>query len=690
MVEEILLQHKSFFCISGVVENMIRWLLWKIVSGLTYVADSLEGVLNKIYTLNSFFNNPQVEALINSFKPVFWCLLAISILYIGYKIVIDREFKGERLFQNFIVASMVICLLPTFMCQLEEITTTAVKSLKVNEQTVTGEITTTARNIIKDNLYDLKYLEKNDFKLGDYENDSSVATNSLNPQNILNLNINEVMNKGGFLNPQNEVFSKKIELDINGDPQVVKLDKAFFNLIQEEYYRFNFDFLNIIVSLLCLILTFILTSIKIGRIIVELAFKKIFAIVLAFSDIASGQKLKTVLKDILSSFAIIFVTALLLKLYTIGITWVGTLNVTWLIKLVFTVVLSLMVIDGPNIIERVLGIDAGIKSGWGLIAGTYAGLKTTGEIGKIASNAIGTATKTMTNLGAGVAGAYDGFKGKTLEDERNENTNSLSSETLNNSKDSISSISDKNLEDSSNTRNISENSLQDNLLNNKGDINLDSSNDISKNDSISNGYGNHKPLSDEINSSENMNKQNNVLEDNKSNSFTSSSLGNNEEKIDSKPQNTLENDRNMSNQDISNKQNRVNETLEDDRSKNTQNTSNSANIVNETLENDRNSNNKNISNGSQGKLENDIKNENSKSKIDDKSANNLSNKISDKDIVNKSNKLETRTFGQYAKDKISSSKQVENSKKYYQLGVNTGEKLNRMINSNKNKNQERK
>lgn len=667
MVEEILLQHKSFFGISGVVENMVRWLLWKFVSGLTYLSDSLEGVNNKIYTLNNFFDNPQVEALLNSFKPVFWSILTITILYIGYKIVIDREFKGERIFQNFIVASMVICCLPVLMNNLNDITMQAVNSVKVEEQ-----VTTTARSIIKDNLYDLEYLEKNNFKLGDYENDSSIATNSLNPQNILNLNINEVMDKGGFLNPQNDVFSKKIELDINGEPKVVNLAKAFFNLIQEEYYRFNFDFLNILVSLLCLILTFILTSIKIARIIVELAFKKIFAIVLAFSDIASGQKLKTVLKDILSSFAIIFVTAFLLKLYTIGITWVGTLNTTWLVKLIFTIALSLMVIDGPNIIERVLGIDAGIKSGWGLIAGAYTGLKTVGEIGKIANGAIGTATNTLTNLGAGVAGAYDGFKGKTFEDERKNGTNISSNKNQASSQDRNPNIVDTNLENSSNMSNLEDNSSQ-NSLNDNIDKNLDNNSDISQNDSISNGYGNYKSLSDEINSSETMNQQNDVLEDSKLNS-----LKNNEEIIDSSPKDTLENDRSIINQDTPNIQTSINEPLESDRSISNQDTSNSSNITNESLENDRISNDKNISNGLNSKNEN--------LKIGESSNKN----ISDKDMLNNSNKLETRTFGQYAKDKISSSKTAENSKKYYQLGVNTGNKLNKMMKSKKNKNQERK
>ena len=36
---------------------------------------------------------------------------------------------------------------------------------------------------------------------------------------------------------------------------------------------------------------------------------------------------------------------------------------------------SVAVIDGPNIVERLFGIDAGLKNGWGVLAGAYAGGK---------------------------------------------------------------------------------------------------------------------------------------------------------------------------------------------------------------------------------------------------------------------------------------------------------------------------
>ena len=129
MIESTLSEYSKFFTIAGVIEDMIRWILFKIVCLLTYISDALEGIMDKIYSLNHFFENKQVEAIYNSFKPVFWIILTLAIVYIAYKMVIDREFKGERIFQNFILSSMVILALPMFMTSLEKITTGSINVL---------------------------------------------------------------------------------------------------------------------------------------------------------------------------------------------------------------------------------------------------------------------------------------------------------------------------------------------------------------------------------------------------------------------------------------------------------------------------------------------------------------------------------------------------------------------------------
>lgn len=72
---------------------------------------------------------------------------------------------------------------------------------------------------------------------------------------------------------------------------------------------------------------------------------------------------------------------------------------------------SFAVIDGPNIVEKLFGIDAGIQSGFKMIAGTYAALKTGGAIAKGAAQGASLAAGVATKGGAGALAGAAGVVG---------------------------------------------------------------------------------------------------------------------------------------------------------------------------------------------------------------------------------------------------------------------------------------
>lgn len=678
---QILTSYTPFFKIGNVISDFLRWILWALVSILCNLSDGVEKIVNKIYSLNNFFNKSEIQQIIDKFKPALWVVLTISVLYIGYKLVIDREFKGERIFQNFILSFMVILALPAFMVQMNKITSSAInvanEGIKVEEQT------TTARSIIKDNIYDLKYLEKQGFKLNGDLNDSKTKTNNLNPENILRININSTIDRG-FLDK--EIFKKKIEIDENGKEQVVDLEKSFFGFIEEQYYRFNFNFLTMIIMIICLIVTFVLTSIKIARIIIELGFKKVFAMMLAFGDISSGQKLKTVLKDILSSFGIIFATSILLKLYMVSTTWINTIDANILVKIIFIIASSLMVIDGPNIIERVLGIDAGIKSGWSLVAGAYTGAKTMSSIGSKLGNS-------MSAVAGGVKGVYDGFNSSTLEDEskslKDSNSNNDSKTNSSESKSDNNSTSN-NLNSNETGRTLSEesqnsqdsNNLSSNEASDNSNLPTNASSEEYLNENsnnISSEYGEASSLSDDMNSNVgSLYKEQETLSDNV-NASDNNDL-NNEYSKDG-VQSSLESENKVNDTSLGNESNKdsVHQSLESE-GKASDNSSINDSVSSNTSDSSKGSDSKSISDTEQKPLDSNIKSDNN---LNSQSMNDSSNKPvgnseslktgkSDKDVVKNSEKLETRGLGQYAKDTLKDSKKGQIAKKHYNLGVNTG------------------
>src|SRR5699024_4547417 len=71
-------------------------------------------------------------------------------------------------------------------------------------------------------------------------------------------------------------------------------------------------------------------------------------------------------------------------------------------------------IDAPDIVQRTLGIDAGLRSGWQAMAGAYAGTKIAGAgatmAGKGAGKVVKAGGKTAGSAGAGGVGMYKGMR----------------------------------------------------------------------------------------------------------------------------------------------------------------------------------------------------------------------------------------------------------------------------------------
>ncbi|MBD8590404.1 hypothetical protein IFT92_21895 [Peribacillus simplex] len=91
---------------------------------------------------------------------------------------------------------------------------------------------------------------------------------------------------------------------------------------------------------------------------------------------------------------------------------------------------SLAVIDGPNIVERLFGIDAGLKSSWGSVAGGYAVAKGVTGATKGAANTLKglssegklAALKGVSGI-AGVTGIAQGLKANGQDQSREQTPN---------------------------------------------------------------------------------------------------------------------------------------------------------------------------------------------------------------------------------------------------------------------------
>ncbi|WP_336974685.1 pLS20_p028 family conjugation system transmembrane protein [Bacillus thuringiensis] len=400
--EEILKVLESFsdyLQVGDIVNYVLRWLGWFLIVGLSLVVDALEGVTDAILGIKGFFNSPEIQNFVDMLYPLFVVLLAISFLYIGYMFIMNKQMNRSQIIINIFITLSVLCLLSTGMTKVDKFTDDAIAVVKSEQK---GSL---SDEIIKKNITDVAVIDQNGWKKKEDMN----PKNHIPEKNIRQIDITEKIDsdfefaKDKKLSDDGQKLLKnKRVMDGMGVASLAELKDGWFDFFPEKYYRWHWNFWNIFFTLLITGLTLLLVSIKLARLFYELAFNYLLANILAPADVANGQKLKAVLSNILNIFIATIMIFLSLKLYLIGTAFLhDKLNgVPYLIALA---AFSMAVLDGPAVVERLFGIDIGLKSSWGMLVGGFA-------LGKgIGSLANSKPMKSLGNMiGKGAKGAAEG------------------------------------------------------------------------------------------------------------------------------------------------------------------------------------------------------------------------------------------------------------------------------------------
>ncbi|MEK5204960.1 hypothetical protein NST55_27185 [Bacillus sp. FSL R10-2789] len=400
--EEILKVLESFsdyLQVGDIVNYVLRWLGWFLIVGLSLVVDALEGVTDAILGIKGFFNSPEVQNFVDMLYPLFVVLLAISFLYIGYMFIMNKQMNRSQIIINIFVTLSVLCLLSTGMTKVDKFTDDAIAVVKSEQK---GSL---SDEIIKKNITDIAVIDENKWKKKEDMN----PKNHIPEKNIRQIDITEKIDSDfefakdkKLSDDGQEILKNKRVMDGMGVASLAELKDGWFDFFPEKYYRWHWNFWNIFFTLLITGATLLLVSIKLARLFYELAFNYLLANILAPADVANGQKLKAVLSNILNIFIATIMIFLSLKLYIMGTAFLhDKLNgVPYLIALA---AFSMAVLDGPSVVERLFGIDIGLKSSWGMLAGGFALGKGIGAL---------TSSKPMKGLGnmigKGAKGAAEG------------------------------------------------------------------------------------------------------------------------------------------------------------------------------------------------------------------------------------------------------------------------------------------
>ncbi|WP_199874147.1 pLS20_p028 family conjugation system transmembrane protein [Paraclostridium bifermentans] len=412
---EILKSFNDVLHRSSIWGNAGRFIMWYINLGLSKIVDLLSNGLSEIYSVMNFFNSKYVNDFIDKYIVVIFAFASIALAILGWKIIVKKENDFNKIITNALIAITIFVVLPWGMQQGESLVKAGVNLLDSN-----GSVSSSTK-IFSSNITDLYLIDKNGWK-----------SPNPNPKNYIKddlslsfLDIYETMDTGGLftstkLSDDGTKILKHRLSDVSGKYEVEEL-KSHLVYEDEGYYRYSWHPFYIMIELGTMALVLFFTCFKTAQLIQELGILKIILQGTVLTDIETGQRNKKLIEKIKNTFIILYVIMLLLNIYILFMDFIASSNISKPTQLVMILASGILVIDGPNFIEEMFGIDAGLKSisrsiiaaAQGakgmkdLASGIWKGTSAVGKASLGASKAIG---KTAINTSAGIKGALDGFK----------------------------------------------------------------------------------------------------------------------------------------------------------------------------------------------------------------------------------------------------------------------------------------
>ncbi|OLO24779.1 hypothetical protein BTA37_30205 [Priestia megaterium] len=360
-------EFSDYLDVGNILSYLLRKLGWACIQLLSFLVDGLEGITDSILGVKAFFNSPEIQDFITKIQPFLYVLLAFSFLYIGYMLIIQKKVNREQIMINIFISMAVLLLLNTSMLKADKFTDQAIEAVDLNEKGTVSE------KIIKSNITDVAQ-----FDLTKWKSPKLKEPNKVPQKNIMMIDITEKIDDKFKVSKDKElsadgkdIITHKTALTPDGKDGVAELDNGWFDFFPELYYRWSWNFWTIAISLFVIGMTLLFTSIKLAKLCYELGFNAILAQLVAPADVADGQKLKAVLKNIVNTFLVVIMIFISMKVYLMGTVFISDKleGISYLIALI---AFSIAVVDGPIMCERLFGIDAGLKSGWGALAGGFA------------------------------------------------------------------------------------------------------------------------------------------------------------------------------------------------------------------------------------------------------------------------------------------------------------------------------
>lgn len=374
----VITKNPKFFIQNDMWKDGFRNVSWAIVSILLWVAQSCQTLYENTLGLIDFTTSSNLEAYIKTLKGLFTAIMALSIMMIGIILIVHHEKKPKLLIS--------ICLAGFSISAISSVLIKANEGIKAFATETVGD--SMALEIVNENFYDLLYIDKVK-GLSTLDSTNAAYMSQCHYTTDIDwtaVNITEVINYDSpyiTTDDAKEILKKQIFTYYDGNSNLTYglsgvyngfgwndgEDADFFNAF---YYRYKVNYFPIDLTLISIAIVFICMSYKVMRLIYEIATTRLLAMLYS-ADLNGTQKTMKIFGSLRDSYIVLGLTAILIKLFKLAQTYLASQflpnnTFSYSLLLLFT---AFAVIDGPNLIQQLTGIDAGLSSGVGKMIAAY-------------------------------------------------------------------------------------------------------------------------------------------------------------------------------------------------------------------------------------------------------------------------------------------------------------------------------
>lgn len=446
---KIYTDYSDLFKQNDLVSNAFRSLGCGVLSFLVVIADGASGLFEKSFGMIDFTKYQPVQDFISDWQVVWVALLCVAIGWLGINLVFNSD-KNPKIATNICVAILVVTSMTWMVSQMNTLLTKGIRN-EILGTTTTNTVYATLGN----NVHDLRYIDSvvGLGNLGSKNADGVTYAKAGTPMTKKiwkALKINEIVNPDDVKDESKDIV-ENYKTDIpTADGKVKSMVSECYDgvvwtdLLNTYYYRYEIDWLESFLEIISIAIIYLFFSYKVVRTLYEVVFSEILAMLYS-PNLTNGQKTIKILDGIKDSYIIIMLSLVSVRLYMIATEYISGKNWNGFTKGMFLLFIAFAVIDGPNLVQRITGLDAGLSDGMqkvmsayyagGMMAGAARGAghiasgvaKGAGKFGKTIGGAVRNGSKNANvdalNGAMGAAAGAGAAKAFNDNNEQNENRN---------------------------------------------------------------------------------------------------------------------------------------------------------------------------------------------------------------------------------------------------------------------------